>query len=365
MDEKTRALIDLLKELDEICVANGLEYTVGNEVLDSIIDNGVLPNSVDYISVAMTGGDQERFAEAVNGKIPNRFVENFLTNTNARRIETRFYNSETTRINLTNYHFHVNQGIYIKIVEVVKEPPKDPKLYLKLATVWKRSYMEERITKTSDKFFVGIMNAFKSVFGRDTVAAWLFNYRKKFYRIDKWNDIHNVLFVKAGRYKLKGNIVGETERVSTNEGEFSICRKFYGNRITKAVARETMQQVEICDVTVPFKDAMTDSFVEHLENARIAREKFMKVSDKGKEPRKVKQRGWNTYLMSRDVVAMKDLYTDDKIDQLQVLLNDGNLVDFDLGTEEYERVRKRWNTQNIPFYGIERLNSLVDKRNAM
>ena len=93
--ERRRVMLELLCGCDQICRANGLKYTITGTFAENVLE-GRIPDDYDYIFIAMTTGDLERFVDIVNSEAyPNREVEYFLNNPNATGHEYRFCNNET------------------------------------------------------------------------------------------------------------------------------------------------------------------------------------------------------------------------------------------------------------------------------
>ena len=365
MNDITRAQINLLKELDEICLKNDLKYTLTGEPLANVIENGCLPDEINYLTVAMTEGDIERLTNIVNDNIEGRFVETFLTNSNGRKFENRFCNSETTRIDITNYKYHVNHGIFIRIAEAVAIPDKKPVKYHKLSDIWKRSYMKDRPQSRKKRLEINSMRMAQKTFGRKYVAKKIYDYRRQFYHVDKWENLQDNMFVRIGRETMRANILEDLIRIETPVGQFYTCSTLMDKIIVRERSSQTMNMEEIIDAETPYREMMHGKFMEHLEKAFEAREEFHQINDKSLQARKTIDNNWNIYLMSRDVVELREIYDESKVNRLQALLDSNNVQDFDLEVSQYEETKINWTKKKVPFVAIDAVDKLIEYRNQL
>ncbi len=181
---------DLLFKLDDICIANYIEYSIDKNTALSIYQTGDILG-FPKIAVMMTTGDAERFITIVNSKGDHPYyVEYFLNNSNATGFGMRFGNSDTTLINPNDYTKHSHHGIYISI-KIVHKLIKRSILHVVNQNFLKTMDPEFIPVTLYKKVFVATSNIAKQVIGTDRLKKLIYLRRKKITGIDTWDEIHN------------------------------------------------------------------------------------------------------------------------------------------------------------------------------
>ena len=366
MKTRMEILGDLLFELDDICRNNGLKYTLTGSFLDEMVETGKLPELFDYINVAMTRGDIDRFIDIVNGKIPGRQVEYFLNNPNARGIQYRYCNSNTTLINIKGVGNHINYGIYIRLLPINDTTiggSKGKVLNFSKAA-WKGSTKTLESSVGKRKAQVMVLKGFGAVVGKDRWKNWMFQYNDKIRKIDRWEDIKQAEKIGIAKTKFYEKSSWELRDISINGHNLMYAEELLERRPVKEPAHTTVMVNEIENTEIPFKEIMESEEFKELFTAKEYRDEYLKVVTKASKPAKYLRKVWNTYLMTRDVVSFREIYTDEVLEDIKVCISNRDEDKYYELMQPYLRARKKWKKLSVPFLPIENLEIIIEDAKA-
>lgn len=125
MNDIQKRLVELLREIDEICIKNNIPYLLhGRTARDAFIDHGFTDEYMNA-SVIMMGHDFDKFRAAVKA-IPGRAIESITEYDDYTDGMSMRYVDETTTFMYghTAHNYHLN-GIYVKI-EYCRYIPQKP-----------------------------------------------------------------------------------------------------------------------------------------------------------------------------------------------------------------------------------------------
>lgn len=116
--------LQLLKEFDEFCQSQEIEYSITEELLVAILKREPIKEYLHNLSVVMTPKNYFKYLDCMqNKKLPtNRVIENIYLNPYYPAKTTRYIATNTLATNIIATPF-VNNGLYItiKMVEVEKD----------------------------------------------------------------------------------------------------------------------------------------------------------------------------------------------------------------------------------------------------
>lgn len=363
MKNRMDVLRDLLFELDGICRANDLKYTLVGDAAQSIYENREFPAAYDYISVAMTEGDAERLIEIVNSKNTNRSVEYFLNNPLAKSIQYRFCNNDTTLINVKEIGSHVNFGFYIKIM-----PIKDMttsgfkgKLLRLFKAAWKGS--AKTLSSCNGKRIIPviILKGAVNLIGRRRAAKWLYKYNSKLRRIDKWEDIAACGKVGIGKKIFNSETVWIPETINVGNNKVFIAEAVVGSNIDRNYSHATVVMNDIENAEIPFSEIINGSDFNILLNTKKIRDDYLSTVTRANKAAKYIGHAWRIYLMTRDVVYLKELYDDELISHIKRTIDDRDYEQYRENMRPYLAARKKWKRLKVPFLKSERLEKIIDR----
>ena len=114
-DISSRA-VTLLSEIDKICKSNDIEYALYNSTINRL-KKEILP--VSKIKIIMNIEDFDRFVKLMTKDTPpNRSFECLKTNPKYQGFSAKYFDLNSTRINLLDPYSNVDTGICIEIIPV-------------------------------------------------------------------------------------------------------------------------------------------------------------------------------------------------------------------------------------------------------
>ena len=121
METKTDIQIELLQEIEEICLKNNLNYVLaGENGLNAYLNHTIKNGPID-VSVAMTQGDIDRFCEIIEKEYKNnRYVEGIFNSPKYNPFYVSYGNKNTTYFNVVNIDNRIHHGIQVRIYPIRK-----------------------------------------------------------------------------------------------------------------------------------------------------------------------------------------------------------------------------------------------------
>ena len=369
MISRTNILSQLLFEFDGICRSNGMKYSLINSEGKSVLEEGGLPENTDYMAVAMTMGDLERFISIVNDGNSDREVEYLLNNPDARNLQYRYCNSNTTLINVKEIGNHKNYGMYLRIVPINDASVKGKKnKFLRfMRAAWKGS--KKSIASCNYKRIVPVilLKIFVGIFGKKRIAKFIYNYYRKLKFIDKWEDIKDCKNVSVGRKRITPEEEWTIEDIKVDDEHFVMCSPdlAYMNNIIKLPSHETVLMNEIDNAEIPYSEIINSGIYDDILNTKKERDLYLKIVTLATAAGQYTARAWNIYQMTRDKVSLEEIYNDEFLQYINDCIEEGNQDQYYECMRAYLSARRKWKRKGIPFIEIERLEAVISsaKRN--
>lgn len=147
VNEKQKSCMNLLKEIDKVCVENKIDYyLLAGMALSLYRDNTTITNG----TIGIHGKDVKRFIDALQNSISGeRFLETPINNPNLPAAYIRYCDLNTLDCSLSNYKSYLSNCLHINIKIITGKPKKDlkNKIKRKLAAF----YVTSNTTSTSGK----------------------------------------------------------------------------------------------------------------------------------------------------------------------------------------------------------------------
>lgn len=362
MKSRMDVLRELLVELDQICRENNLKYTLVGEVANQIAENNTFPELYDYISVGMTLGDIHRLIKIVDD-IDGRQIEYFMNNENARGLQFRFCNSNTTLINVKEIDNHVNYGFYIRIRPINDGSNTGFKAkILRLAKgVWKGSCKTMASSNSKRKVLVVLSKMIVGVLGCKNVRKWIYNYNYKLRAIDSWNDIASLNRVVIGKAAFVESEEWELVDVNVDGNTFMYAPNVIGRYIEALPTHQTVMMNDIENTEIPFTEIINNEQFSEFNKTKEYRDEYLKIVTLANKPAKYIKKCWNTYRMSKDVVAFEDTYNDEVISKIEDAMDNCNQELYFEYMQDYLRAKRRWRRLDVPFIKNDTLEDIIKR----
>lgn len=147
VNEKQKSCMNLLKEIDKVCVENKIDYyLLGDMALSLYRDNAIITNG----TIGIHGKDAKRFIDALQNSISGgRIIETPVNNPNLPSLNIRYCDLNTLDCNLSNYKSYLGNCLHINIKIITGKEKNDikSKIKRKLAAF----YVTSNATSTSGK----------------------------------------------------------------------------------------------------------------------------------------------------------------------------------------------------------------------
>lgn len=357
-------VLNLFFELDEICKKNNLNYTMTGVIANSLVEENQFPDSFDYLTVAMTQGDIDKFIRIINdGNNSHRQVEYFLNNPYASGFQIRYCNEDTTLINVKEIGKHVNYGMYIKIkpIEKVIEKKWKAKLLKFLKLTWRASKKDLDSCHYKRYIPVLITKCIVSIVGKKNFSKKLYNFNKKLRYIDNWDEIKQYEKVKIGKGVFYGERIHELNDINVSNHLISLSPEVLHRIIEVKPSHETVLMNDIEDVNISYKEFMTNNdILNKLDKTRKQRNQYLRIVTLSNKAAYVMKQAWRTYLMTRDVINCQDIYNSEKIDNIKKLIESNDYEAYFEEMQEYLIPRRRWKKLKIPFIKNQELEQIIE-----
>lgn len=306
IDEKDIQL-ELLNEINNICIQNNLNYIlIGTNGLNAFINHSI-KNGLLSVSIAMTLGDINRFINIVKKQNnPNRYVERINTQ-RKNHWHVNYGNKNTAYFNILKLDNAKYHGINIKLY-----PIKGLKLNKKAQNISKLN----NINKIFNKFFKS--NSTESKISNKTY-------------INEWKDIQKFTVVKIINTKIKAKTLNELIRYDVDNLQLSLpknasefFREIFGDNFKNREIKHTnVGHHYILNTEIGYQQIINESQELIAEVNSINEELKLKSSEVEKD-REIINNLWNLILMTNKQIEFTK-YFDEHIE---------NLLTFDLSDEK-------------------------------
>lgn len=373
---RMETLKSMLFEIDDICRANDMKYSVTGKFAKELRAGDRLPEDFDYICIAMTQGDIERLAHIVNDDGDGtRVVETILNNPNARDMTVRYVNCETTLLNADEFGDHEFYGIYIDIRPIKSYvPDKSPGIAFNASKkVWKSCKRD--YGKVPDRSAVKTLaiKAVRKIVGEENIVRNYYEADRRANFVDTWDDIEKAVAIRCGAFKIRKKDYNRLSRFSDFKLKRSwdvenkmadghpvmYCSQLYGRHIRGGIhGRKWVLANEIVSPD-PYTELMTDEVVGHLNDVRKYHDQYNAIMRPEPECRAVVNHAWNTYLMAKELIQFDYSINDRTYDEIEDAVRSGDRERFIGLMEGYFDYLIRWRKEGTPIVQLPKLRQYM------
>lgn len=331
MKTKSDIQLQLLKEIDEICLKNNLHYIlVGTNSLNAF-RNHTIKNGSRITAIAMTLGDIERFREIVEREYSEtRYIEGLFNNSRYNGFNFSYGDRNTIDFHVTNLNQNKNHGINIRIYPIRKNVDNlNYKLLIKEQKL--RRFMNKRVE--NDNFWyiragLKVMNALYSVTGGG--KRYYFELKKLTF-IDKWEDIQDYDMVRMGNKELDTKFLKKEERYSVDGLDLPFPNNveeyfsdIYGEDFNEIIITPRTQRIrDIVDTEFSYTQVLDETH-DILKEIRTIHEDMLLKRKKFDDEKRSIYNVWHLVEMTDEQIAFIDYFKDNIDDLSKYDLDDPN-----------------------------------------
>ncbi len=359
---------ELLGELNSICEEHDLKYVLGPSGTKLLYVTGNLPDNLSSMDVYMAADDFLKFEKIVR-TMDDRFVEYFLNNMDQRNFLHRYGNSKTTYINLRHLRKYNKNGIFINIGIISKPQNSRFKKHISgfLEGFWAAKNKCSNSGRVGIKHFFGsFCGCIAKIFGENTIANFIYNYRKNNFWVKSWDDISKYKYVLVNGKKVHVDIFKDLEenrlgnlKIITPKDKSRYLTDIYGENFENTEMKPPVKGEWIIeDTEIPYSDV-----IEALESEGYMQEYYenldsqLRILAGGGKYRKVINKSWNIYLMARQWYDLKGIYGQKK-EYFEKLLSNKDYLLLYNELEPFLDFNKKWSDRKVPYISIEKIDGV-------
>jgi len=284
MNDLQKKLLELLKEIDEICKKHNITYYIdGGSAIGAIRHRGFIPWD-DDIDIVMTRDNYNKFYKVIQKEIrDDRKFECFENNKKYSMLYARYCDRTTTSILRTSMLDVFESGVFIDIF-ILDPFPNDEKKREKFIRLF-RAYAEY----VNPYYYTDVIGEnYKDIrklrilgffLGRNGMHKYinkkLFSYKEEdckdyFFRFDLFQFIYPKEFFKEPRYMIFGDFLAPTPT------EIEDYLKIHYGNTWMYIPRGSNQEVHnvVTNLNVPYQKFKEDYFRFVPDDAMEVYEKF-------------------------------------------------------------------------------------------
>lgn len=328
MKTKTDIQIELLQEIEEICLKNNLNYVLaGENGLNAYLNHTIKNGPID-VSVAMTQGDIDRFCEIIEKEYKNnRYVEGIFNSPKYNPFYVSYGNKNTTYFNVVNIDNRIHHGIQVRIYPIRKAMDLNgnkiegwtPKLKRERKL---RQKLNKRIESNKfwrEKLAQKVLNIPYSLTGG---GKRYYNEVKKNIFIDKWEDIQKYSKVRIINKEITTESLKEIQKYEVDNIELSLPEsadtyfsEIFGKNFKEKNIKAKGEGVRvIIDTQTSYEDIIKESKDLILE-AKALNEEIDEEANEYNAERKTTKNLWHLVNMTDDQIKFIE-YSKDRSDAL-------------------------------------------------
>ena len=347
---RMKKLKELLFEIDDICRANDLKYSLTQRFAISMQEDNAFPDEFNNICIAMTLGDLERLEHIVNdGGDGSRIIENIHNNPNADSLAARYVDTGTTLIDFSEYDRHKYHGLFIDIRPIKQYDPEhmERRAYNFYKNLWTSCNKDKDKKRTGLKALA--VSAVRGFMGDQGLAERYYQADRDVSLVDSWEDIAKAPAIKCGAFSIRKKSYYRVSRFRDfnmqrgwevedrmAEGHpVMYCNQFYGRHVrggahglqwvldNQMVSRE------------PYSKVITGDIKKELDEVCALRDKYNVMSAPMDGYDKVIDDAWNVYLMAKNLLLYEKHADDELYDNIQKALDQKDKEQFTSLMEDY------------------------------
>lgn len=374
MEYRMKHLKELLFEIDDICRANDLKYSITHKFANTMEEENTLPDRFTTVCIAMTLGDLERLEHIVNDEGDgSRFVENIHNNPKADNLAARYVDTETTFVDFEEYDRHTYHGLYVDIRPIKQYDPANMKrrAYDFYKGLWTDA-VRDKDKKKSGLKALGLKAA-RKIMGERDIAERYYQADREVSMVDSWEDIEKAPAIKCGAFSIRKKSYYNTSRFKAFNLERNwkvedrmadghpvmYCNQFYGRHLRGGV-RGTEWALDNQMVSLePFSELLTGDVEKQLYRVRDIRDQYYTTTAPVKEYGKTISSAWNIYLMAKDLLVYERQAGEDLYEQVRDALDKKDKERFVGLLEDYFLFLITWRTEGCPMVQIPELRQAI------
>ena len=287
MKTKSDIQLELLREIDEICLKNNLNYIfVGLNSLNAYLNSAI--DDTQIAAVAMTQGDMERFCRIVERQEnPKRYVEGNFNNPDFLEFYVNYGNRNTTDFHMIALNKNRYHGIHIRLYPICKSADLNgQKIDIWTPRLAKERKFQKLINKRieNNKFWYMKLafNALNSTYKKSGREKRFFKEIEKNSHIDKWQDIQNCSEVQFLNERANSKYFKDTQRIKIGSIELNIPKdsdgffsEIYGKDFREIkIKPQAPSEHEIVDAEIGFEEIISET-EDVLKEIRLAHEEIV------------------------------------------------------------------------------------------
>lgn len=346
MGIRANIIIGLMAELRDLCNENQIPYFLTGWSALSAYGRGDLGDNVRIGQIMIWPQDARRLAKAIEDmNRPDRDVDYLDKNPNFPGFFMKYYAEDTTLFEPYHDKGYTHHGYCVDILFINYLPKsflaKKQLGMLEAGLILKNGIQHEKLSTKKTLSVRYTRNMIKHKFKGNGKA--LFDYMLKLTTVPsdqvRCRAIHKPGFEFGGPAAL----LSETTTYPLGEEQFNMpknakeyvsrCYRRYYTQVLKGGIKYPYQYT---DSEVPYKELFEHMGVDPTEYIRDREEKFikwMKVYGEYKEGNEYFNQTWNRLNALNDALLLKDQYTDETIDQIELAYEEGDYVQlYDLVT---------------------------------
>lgn len=187
----------------------------------------------------------------------------------------------------------------------------------------------------------------------------MYNLNKKLRGIDSWNNIRDCQKVGFGRAYYKVKSQWEVDDIIVDNHKIMFCNEVLEQKAEPLLRHITVMTNDIENTEIPYSEIMSSPDFPELAKAKNERDLYIRTVTKANQATKYIGTAWNTYLMSRNVVNLKNRYNDKRINKIKKLIKRKEIKRYYQFMNPYLKARKKWTKMGVPFIKIDELEDLI------
>lgn len=371
---RMKRLKELLFEIDDICRANGLKYSLTQRFAITMQEENKFPDEFNNICIAMTLGDLERLEHIVNDEGDgSRIIENIHNNPNADSLAVRYVDNGTTLLDFSDYDRHKYHGLYIDIRPIKQYDPEhmERRTYNFYKGLWTSCCKDRNKERSALKSFA--VNAVRSFMGDKGLAERYYQADRDVSLVDSWEDIEKAPAIKCGAFSIRKKSYYRVSRFRDfnlergwkvedrmAEGHpVMYCNQFYGRHVRGGA--HSIQWVLDNQMLSPepYSELITGDLEKKLNEVRMLRDKYKQISAPMAGYEETIDSAWNVYLMAKDVLLYEKHADEVLYSEIQDALDQKDKEKFVSLMEDYFTYLINWRITGTPVIQIPKLRQFI------
>ena len=320
--------LELLQELDEICIINNLKYTlIGLNSLNAYLNN-TIRNASRIVAVGMTQGDIDKFCQIIEKQNnPNRYVEGIFSNPDFLPIYVTYGNRNTTDYHMVAINRNIHHGIHIRLYPIIKAETHDGEEIIgwdnKLSKERKfRKFSSKRIENNKFWYMKAGFEALHFAYNLTGGGKRYYNNVKKNIAIDNWEDIQDYSKVRFINKTVSSKHFLDLQRVNVDGIETNLpkdCDAFfseiYGDDFKEIkIKPKPMRKRAIVDTEIGYEQILSET-EPILKEIRSTHEELVWGRRKVSHEKETVGNVWNLVKMTAKELEYKE-FLEENIDRL-------------------------------------------------